>query len=323
VSEDPNKRISEIFFPFACERALEIEKRRTKFVHYTSASTGINIITKKKVWMRNALLMNDFQEIDHGQKCVKGAWHDEIVGVRMKAALYRIDQGIWQRVCELYDETDFYQRTSSYLISVSEHGGSSVDEDKYGRLSMWRAYGGSPNVALVLDSKPFRSESSALDAFSSPVLYADEASFKTEFMRVVENVEQNLEFLSELNAESVASSLFNALLFASLSTKHPGFSEEREWRVVHSPRLHPNDRMKFDLETVEGVPQKVYKLPLVNVPEEGLANIEVSELLSEVIIGPTEYPLPVYEAYASALESAGVLDVEKKIRISGIPLRKP
>ena len=40
-----------------------------------------------------------------------------------------------------------------------------------------------------------------------------------------------------LGRETVSASAFNMLRFAVLCTKHPGFLEEREWRIIASPRM--------------------------------------------------------------------------------------
>ena len=41
-----------------------------RLVHYTSAQAGFLIIKNREVWLRNALLMNDFSEIAYGIECL-------------------------------------------------------------------------------------------------------------------------------------------------------------------------------------------------------------------------------------------------------------
>ena len=103
--------------------------------------------------------------------------------------------------------------------------------------------------------------------------------------------------------------------------KHPGFHEEKEWRVIHSPTQEPSERVLCHTEVIGGVPQPVYKIPLRNFPDEGLEGVEVPELLDRIIIGPTEYPWAVYQAFKQVLTAAGVPDAGKKIIVSDIPLR--
>ena len=114
---------------------------------------------------------------------------------------------------------------------------------------------------------------------------------------------------------------FNVLLFASTCSKHRGFGEEREWRVIHVPKQHPSDVLEQSVEVIRGVPQTVYKIPLRNIPEEGLVGVEIQEILHHIIIGPSSYPLPLHDAFVSVLEQAGVEDAASKVITSDIPLR--
>lgn len=187
---------------------------------------------------------------------------------------------------------------------------------------MWRAYGGDTNVAFVFNNAPFVSESTALNAFTSPVLYEDVPGFKVEFLSMVEGLEREKSFLKSLPPSTICDSLKTAFHFAVLSTKHPGFAEEREWRVIYSPTIYPSDKIELSIETIQGVPQKVYKLPLKNYPAEGFVGATLRELLVEIIIGPTDNPWPIYEALCTMLERHDIEDPWSKVRISDIPLRK-
>lgn len=307
--------LADLFFPYFSEKQKEVQDNRTRFVHYTSATTGLSIISKKQVWMRNCRVMNDFQEIQHGQRCVHYAWQKTDLGDRLKAALTAIDTRLVDEVAVRYDSTVKDQALETYLISVSEHGGGAMNEDRYGRLSMWRAYGGSTNVALVLKSAAFFKDSSSLNAFVSPVLYGDEEHFASKFRQVVENVESNIERLRTYDVGEIASRLSNAMFFAALSSKHPGFSEEREWRILYSPTLFQSENIGFDIEAPEGVPQKVYKLPLNK-------ETMLTDLLEGVIIGPTEHPNTIREAYLEVLTREGFHHPDQIVKISNIPLRK-
>jgi hypothetical protein len=110
--------------------------------------------------------------------------------------------------------------------------------------------------------------------------------------------------------------------YAMLCKNHPGFREEREWRVVHTPRFEPSSRLIHDLQVVRGAPQPTYKIPLKNVPEENLLGVEIPELVNRIIIGPTQHPLPMYEAFVTLLEQAGAQDAASKVKVSDIPLRQ-
>jgi hypothetical protein len=44
-------------------------------------------------------------------------------------------------------------------------------------------------------------------------------------------------------------------------------------------------------------------------------------MLDRLIIGPSQYPVPMYDAFTDALRTAGVTDPDKKVFMSGIPIR--
>ncbi|TLP67692.1 DUF2971 domain-containing protein [Parasedimentitalea maritima] len=319
---DQEIKIREVFFPFLARQLDKITDESTDFVHYTSAEASLSIIQKQEVWMRSAVVMNDFSEVQHGQNCLTAAWNQSELGGRIRAVLDRCQEGLSAVFEKTMNERLDEQFTQSYIISISEHGDSEGLENKFGRLSMWRAYGGNTNVAFVFNNAPFISDSNALNAFTSPVLYTSPEGFLDYFREVVEGLENNFDLLTELGPELVSQTLFSAFHFSILSAKHPGFSEEREWRVLHCPTLWPSDRLQSHIQCISGVPQKIFKLKLEDYPDEGFVGATLPELIKEIIIGPTQDPYPIYDALAFELQKAGVDDAYAKIRISDIPLRR-
>ncbi len=308
--------------PYAFEKMSSATEKSLKFVHYTSASNALSIIKNKQVWMRNAREMNDFSEIEHGHNCLFSAWHDEDVGGEFKKLLEEIETGLATKIENSFTERAHDRNRESFIISVSEHGFGAVDEGKYGRLSMWRAYGGDTSVALVMNNGPFLRDSSATMAFTSPVLYCDEQGFKKEFVRTINALRQNLELAKQLGGDLLSQLVQSILHFSALSTKHSGFAEEREWRVILSPTLFPSNKVSFDIEAVNGVPQRVYKFPLADFPDEGFFGATLNDLLEEIIIGPTLSSETILDALGGALTQEGVTDGFDRVRESKIPLRR-
>lgn len=316
------RQIAEVAFPYANRRIEEARTKNVRFSHYTSAFAALQIIEKKEVWLRNALLMNDFSEVQHGQDRLRSAWHDDSLGGRLKQLLENVRVGLSGELAQAFDQRAHDRISQTYLISISEHGNGSLDEDHYGRLSMWRAYGGATNVAFVFKNTPFLTESDALSAFTNPVLYCDQNRFNAEFSIVVDALEEHLETAKQLGADNLKSILENAFHFSTVAAKHPGFAEEQEWRVIYSPSVWPSDKIRSDIEVISGVPQRVYKLPMQNFPEQGFFGATLPELLEEIIIGPTESGWPIYDALVEKLHAAGVENPESKVRRSDIPLRR-
>lgn len=176
-------------------------------------------------------------------------------------------------------------------------------------------------MALVLNSAALTIDSGALGAVASPVAYLSPEAFVGEVLKVVKNVEAEIEFLRALGREAIKQAMFSALRFAVLCTKHPGFREEQEWRVIASPTMYPSRFLAEEIEVVRGAPQTVLKLSLENHPAEGLVGLTVPELLDRVIIGPCEYPVVTVKAFHRLLSDAGVAKPETRVTVSGIPLR--
>lgn len=144
-----------------------------RLVHYTSAESAYKIIKGREIWMRNASMMNDFSEIEHGLHCLIAAWMSE-PGIKLQAMLNRIKDGFRDQIAKLFDiHTDGIKR-ATYITSLSEHND---DEDYLGRLSMWRAYGGRAGVAMVMNNAAFAATTDAIKVYSSPVFYQDQAQF--------------------------------------------------------------------------------------------------------------------------------------------------
>jgi len=127
--------------------------------------------------------------------------------------------------------------------------------------------------------------------------------------------------LKSLPSEILIANIFTMFRFAVLCTKHPGFGEEKEWRAVYNPQLEFSDRIKKDIAVIQGVPQTIMKIPMVSYPDEGMLGAELPELLDHIIIGPTQYPDVIREAFVDMLAAAGVTDANKKVVMSDIPLR--
>ena len=141
-----------------------------------------------------------------------------------------------------------------------------------------------------------------------------------ELESVIKNIRDNQEFLRSIDREMFVQSIFSMLVTSVVCLKHEGFREEREWRVIYSPNLRPSPLISPSIEVVGGVPQRVYKIPLAGGSPD-LANVAIPSLVDRVIIGPSPYPWPMYEAFVTALTAAGVTDANSRVFVSGIPIR--
>jgi len=313
------ERLNVIFMPYAAERRAAMQASKGRFVHYTSAASGLNIIQTKAIWMRNATCMSDYREVQHGFDTLKRFLSNESNKNALFHALDSCSSGIGQEAITLFDQWWHDIQVQTYITSISEHADS---EDQHGRLSMWRAFGqATPRVALIF-RVPLREDTAgSLSILFSPVAYFTDQEVDAELLKVAANIQANLDFLCSLDRTRVVSTFFYMLMLSVTCLKHEGFREELEWRVIHSPKRMPSALVKSSSRVIDGVPQTVYEIPLQGGPPDDLADLSFSRMIDRVIIGPSQYPWVMYDVFVTALTAAGVTDASSRVFISGIPIR--
>lgn len=320
------EKATRVFFPYTWERLEALHASGARLVHYCSADTAISIIKNRRVWMRNASMMNDYSEIKYGLDVFFLCWNDAGLQSKLKAVLDEVDQSCFQDLEERVKGISDFIDESIYLVCLSEQYEASEPNRESvkscGRLSMWRAYGGETNVAVTLNLDAFFNDTDALSVYSSPVCYGRLHKFRSEFVRLCNSLQEHQSYLRQLGSETVASRLINAFIFAIVSFKHPGFSEEREWRIVYLEGREGNKGVLSEIKSIGGTPQKIYQIPLEDDPDQGLVGIEIQDLIHEVLIGPVKFSENVATAIETTLKEAGVENPGSRVRISSIPFRR-
>jgi hypothetical protein len=312
-----HEELTSLFVPHILERRA-IFGAGKRLVHYTSAESAYKIIAGRQIWLRNAQMMNDYSEISHGIDCLIQAW-DSPTGKELQAMLDRLKSGLRDELANIFDGHTDGLKVGTFILSLSEHDD---DEDQLGRLSMWRAYGGRTGVALVLNNTAFAAETDEMHVFSSPVFYQDIPTFVQWFEGWARSIINAEEKLREWGADQVRNVLFTVFRAFALCTKHPGFSEEKEWRVYYSPvHEHDSDWIAPAVEIVNGVPQHLMKLLLKDAADRGVTGVAPATLLNRIIIGPCEYPVQVRAAIAAAMTEAGIENPLNMMWMSLIPYR--
>jgi len=289
-----------------------------RLVHYTNADAANKIITGNEIWLRNAVLMNDFLELRYGLECLQSAWQTEAGNLRIWLEEHWL--GLYQEI-----EADFNLNlretlNSTFILSLSEH---EDEEDNLGRLSMWRAYGGTTGVALVVNPTVFSSHTDLMGVYSLPVIYCSKTEFVERFRGWTDKIIHS-DFTSK-NVDRITLKFYFLYAFRTfvLGTKHPGFAEEKEWRIFHTVGIDEKTRwLDYSIETINGIPQQIVKVNLMDAVDEGLVGVSPKTLLNRVIVGPCEHPIPIGRALIHAMEEANVEEPEDKISLSEIPLRQ-
>ncbi len=269
-----------IFSPGDVNELYKIKTNNRRFAYYTSADTAKEIIENKEVWLRSAAVMNDFSEITYGLDLTKKAFHsdswkifgDTVVGLGFPDIIEKVmyNFNYWERLLP----------TEIYLACLSLHDDA---EDQNGRLSMWRAYG---DVALVINNTPLTriSESDAPGVFSMPVHYLDQTEFEKRLQNVTNAVKKNTTFLHGVGKDVITDCISKMLYLGAIRTKHPGFSEEKEWRIYSHPTDSSDNILTKKIVTIEGVIQEIWKLPLRHDPKNELIHADIPSLIDKSLL---------------------------------------
>jgi hypothetical protein len=310
-------------FGYSLQRLAAV-RPTDRFAHYTSADAAAKIIQgdkvgKRSLWLRNARDMNDFSEVQWGQQCLGEVVRDWRLHGRFKRVLDSIHPDIFGQLATALIAEEATLGDKAFLLSLSLHD---ERECRTGKLSMWRAYGGTENVCMIFNTAPFVTPQSAFEIVTSPVMYGGPLEFGREFEALLFRLEQAAVRLRVLSVADLVANLKRALDFAVLSTKHAGFHEEVEWRLIHQHSDFRPDPPSVEVE-VRGKAQRVYQVPMENQAVHDVWGSELSEVLDRLLIGPT--PREEINArrnhYIQLLGAAGVSNPEDRVSFCGIPLR--
>lgn len=316
---EKNKFLYNIFNVDYYKRVQNLQEADLKLAHYTSASVAIQIIDNKEIWLNNVGNMNDYQEIVTGKNLLAKTFNETEEGKRLKVILNQISDKLAEELIVRYNHT-FNTLDKTYAFCLTEH---KKEDDKYGRLSMWRAYAPKNGVALVLNLEPFIKDCRKTTAFTIPMFYYDEAEFQNEFKKFVDLIQNNIEEFKRLPEDTVLEFFYRKFLVSVLSLKHKGFQEEQEWRILYNNYIYVTDEIvKEDIKDIRGVPKIIKILNFNNLNDEYSGySTKLNDILHKIIIGPSDNPVQLQEIFIKKLTDNGVVDAENKVVISEIPLR--
>ena len=324
--DESNQLTDNMFFIYSNHALDRLRKNNIKFSYYTNAETGFKIINDEKIWMRNVRCMNDYSEFEWGKRVLFKALLNKSTRKRLNVLFSKLGRESFDIFFEgpIKGFIDGANKRT-YITCLSEHDVNDEAERKYGRLSMWRAYGGTSGIALILNTDFLENEDPLGDRalfVTSPVLY--EENVNEHLNKILDRIESYLTHCNHSMYEYISTNLLIAFYIAALSIKHPAFKEEKEWRIILS---FYNDSEDANLkgivgpahETIGGVPQKIYK---INLRNNVLHNTDVKSLLNQVLIGPTVEPEIIKEAFESLLLKKGIDIKNDLVHTSYVPLRK-
>jgi hypothetical protein len=295
--------------------------KRPLLAHYTSITTLDAIMANDQVWFSNPLFMNDSEELRFGilQGVEALRRHQEIRNAcgsheRYTAFLAAFDS--------LFDSFANEHAFDVYAFCAAEHDPENTD----GVLSMWRGYGGNGSgAAIIFDTSKLRYVDGVAPMIVSNVIYA---SSEQRVAWIANKLDEFATLLGEVHVETdklylPAFQLFERLKMFSLFSKHRGFAEEKEWRVVYLRERDREKKLDEMLHYAIGPRGLEPKLKLQIKPIDGVtaADLSLESIVSQIILGPTlSSPLAI-NSVKRMLEKNRKSELAKRLVGSTTPYR--
>jgi len=318
--------IWEKFSPIYQRLGLITTRQNGLLAHYTSVATIEQILKNNAIWLSNPLYMNDLQELRGGLAVALQKFPEvALVAGRTVARAQILTTAFNFFVAHFDSETSL----DTYIFCLCNHEPGDTD----GLLSMWREYGARGNgAALVfnLEKVNFNVTSPLLIA---KVVYADDRQREDNLVAHLDawaSITQALDLPPDrLSLAAHAAFMFTRLV--ALTTKHRGFSEEHEIRIIYTPDHDPRGYLKPCLDYhvgPRGVEPKLkyrfgesYPPADDKEPKEPLRAGSLTNLLEFILLGPTVSSLHAKKAFIRMLERNNLTAFEDRVFTSSIPLR--
>lgn len=317
-----NAQIQELFDDFIRRYVRDDDYDKLKsngllLAHYTSVGALESIIRTNEIWLSNPLFMNDLEEMRFGLELAKKLFFESKNvknTLKTKKLLNTTNHILTQYYNQFYDQ----HYLDVYVFCFSEHDPDHED----GVLSMWRGYGGQGSgVAIIVDTGFLRDDSPILIA---KVDYLSTESREKQIESCIADWCETISHfsLSEEIIPKLVQTLFYIFLLSALTTKHNGFSEEKEWRLIYLPIWDSDEGVKNYFDYVIGDRGVEPKLKLLIGGENYSDKTwNLSTITKKIILGPTISSPIAKKSVVRMLEKLGVGELKDKVSTSGIPLR--
>ncbi len=310
------------FLPLFAELRPEnsFEKKKPLLAHYTTIKVLEQILLHNEVWFSNPLFMNDMEEVRFG--VVQGntlVINSEEIEKACKTT---------ERVHQFKkDFTGYFNKfanenvLNTYIFCLSLHDRN--DDD--GLLSMWRGYGANGNgVAIVFDTARLNVVQDSPLIIAEVIYDTTEARMKwlNELLSTFANILRETDIPTE-KLYLAAYSLFERIKLFALFTKHHGFKEEVEWRVVYLPERDIEKKLEPMFQYSIGTRGVEPKLKFKVFPIKGLTtdDLSITNLTERIILGPSISSPMTYATVSRMLDVLKHSGLKPKLRGSTIPFR--
>lgn len=268
--------------------------------HYTDFSAFDGIIRCGELRLNNILNMNDASEM---RLFMNGICKAVMEKLRTDGENDKL------REAELFFNREMQQEFSysAYAACFSVYRDDAAQWERYGHLGQ--------GVCIAFHQNLMKKMLGGAISLQEVYYQEDMRGYwlVDEFYQLIKKTEHFSDCLLELQ------NLMNNAWVQSAAFKHPSFANEKEFRLVASPFISHEFAVEPKYHVTRERIKKYYPLDLNRMC--GKLNMHLSDLVGEIIIGPTSsQSLPILQDY---LEDCGLNVLKDKICMSNCPLRKP
>lgn len=314
--------ISQLFSPLwdDVKKEDEFYNRKPLLAHYTSIQVLESILKNDEIWFSNPLFMNDLKEVRFGI----------LEGVNLIRNNVEIERALRtpERVNLFKQHFEYYFNKfadddvlDTYILCLAEHDITNND----GALSMWRGYGCNASGATIVF------DSAKLTAVAGTPIIISKVNYATEKEQINWLKDTISKFIAILNTTSIpddklylaAFALFERIQIFALFTKHHGFKEENEWRIVYMKDRDTSKKLESMYSYFigpRGIEPKL-KFKLTPVPDFMSQDFSLIKLIDRIILGPTTSSPLAKATIFRMLDIIGKSELKEKVYTSTIPFR--
>ena len=294
--------------------------RKPLLAHYTSMEVLEKIIRTDEIWLSNPLFMNDIEEVRFGLNESHHLVLESKEIAKVCGDPVRID-AFRNAFTHFYNQFASTHVLDTYVLCLSEHKPADVD----GVLSMWRGYGGNcDGAAIVFDASKLNNLPTS--TFMLSKVHYGLGPDRIRWIKV--KIEEFVALFSSAPIESAdvpaaAFQLFQRFKLFSLFSKHVGFAEEAEWRVVYLRDRDTGGVMTplFDYKVGARGIEPILKFKIEAKTGVTAPDFSLEKLVDRVILGPTVSSPLALAGVVKMIEKIGRVDLAKRVKASSIPYR--
>lgn len=270
--------------------------------HYTDFTAFDGIIRCAELRLNNILNMNDASEMRLFINGICRAVIERLRKNKETAAKVRDAEQFFRQEME----KEFYY--SAYAACFSKFRDDASQWERYGH------YGQGVCIAFHEDMM----EKMTGGAVSLQEVYYQEDMREHRLVNDFFKLFTSAEFPENQQQQQLQHLMIDAWI-QSAAFKHPSFASEKESRLVVSPFISNEFAVEPKYHVANDRIKKYYPLNLNRMCSR--LNMHLSDLVAEIIIGPTSsQSLPILQDY---LADCGLNVLKEKIHMSSCPLRKP